>query len=94
MTTARVTHATPAATYAHTYDRDWECDSEFNTMDGKVSLPNDLFDIAHQLVHGDVGKRLNVAMGGGYPAFFPRSMEQELYETVKKQLPGTFFKMM
>ena len=28
MTTARVAHATPGALYAHTADRDWECDKE------------------------------------------------------------------
>ncbi len=27
VTTARVTHATPAALYAHSANRDWECDS-------------------------------------------------------------------
>jgi alkaline phosphatase len=28
VTTARVAHATPGALYAHTADRDWECDKE------------------------------------------------------------------
>ncbi|MEZ5668642.1 MAG: alkaline phosphatase [Alphaproteobacteria bacterium] len=28
VSTARITHATPAATYAHTPVRDWEADSE------------------------------------------------------------------
>lgn len=28
VTTTRVTHATPAGVYAHTPDRDWECDSQ------------------------------------------------------------------
>lgn len=30
-------------------------------------------DIAHQLVHGKVGSRLNVAFGGGRRSFFPKS---------------------
>ncbi len=30
------------------------------------------------------GNKLKVAMGGGYPAFFPRSMEDELDQGVSK----------
>ena len=83
VTTARLTHATPAATYAHSYNRDWECDSAFATKNRTVSQPDDLHDIAHQLVHGEVGRRFKVAMGGGYPAFFPKSMKDELFKKVK-----------
>jgi alkaline phosphatase len=28
ISTARITHATPAATYAHSPERNWEADSE------------------------------------------------------------------
>ena len=28
VTTARITHATPAALYAHTFERDYECDTK------------------------------------------------------------------
>ncbi len=30
------------------------------------------------------GNKLKVAMGGGYPAFFPQSMEDELDQGVSK----------
>ena len=82
VTTARVTHATPAALYAHTYDRVWECDNMFDVSNPLSRPPEDLHDIAYQLVHGQVGRKLNVAIGGGYPAFFPVEMKEELYEMV------------
>jgi alkaline phosphatase len=34
VTTTRLTHATPAALYAHSASRDWECDAYIN--EGKV----------------------------------------------------------
>ena len=33
VTTTRVTHATPAALYAHTVNRDYECDGEIPQED-------------------------------------------------------------
>lgn len=60
VTTTRVTHATPAGLYAHTNNRDWECDSE---------IPKDYKDctkdIARQLVEDAPGNNLKVIMGGG-----------------------------
>ena len=47
VTTARLTHATPGALYAHTNDRDWECDSKF---DQAGSPPEGAHDIAWQFV--------------------------------------------
>ena len=67
VTTARVTHATPAALYAHSANRDWEC-----------QIPEDIEnykkvkDIAWQLINTSPGNRSKVIMGGGYPAFYPR----------------------
>ncbi|KAH8382476.1 hypothetical protein KR009_003725 [Drosophila setifemur] len=60
VTTTRITHATPAATYAHIYDRDWECDTEVPT--GSVGQH---VDIARQLVENEPGNRFNVILGGG-----------------------------
>lgn len=51
MTNARLTHATPAAAYATSADREWENDS---------LSPEGCDDIAKQLVHGDVGKKIKV----------------------------------
>ena len=45
MTTARVTHATPAALYAHTVDRNWESDVDMDAADNCSAK-----DIAAQLI--------------------------------------------
>lgn len=62
VTTTRITHATPAAGYAQTSSRYWE--SNENTPEG-------CRDIAYQLIHGEIGSRLDVAMGGGRRHFLP-----------------------
>ena len=52
VTTARITHATPAAMYAHTPHRDWEGDANMPAE----AIAAGCKDIAHQLVawpHGD-----------------------------------------
>lgn len=73
VSTARITHATPAACYAHVPDRDWESDS-------KVPSGQDAKDIAAQLIDmpADWAARgfpqidgLEVALGGGRASFFP-----------------------
>ena len=67
MTTARVTHATPAATYAHVADRDWECG-----ISESADNPNPRArDIAWQLVNTSPGNRTKVILGGGRAAFRP-----------------------
>ena len=62
MTTARVTHATPGATYAHVAERDWEADSYLNASQKSCD------DIAKQLVYGDPGNKINVR-GTGQSCF-------------------------
>jgi len=52
VTTARIAHATPAATYAKSVDRDHESDADVDTL----SDPEGCTDIARQLV--DFGARL------------------------------------
>ncbi|XP_014273687.1 alkaline phosphatase [Halyomorpha halys] len=59
VTTARITHATPAAMYAHTANRDWECDTKMPYYAQQCK------DIARQLVEDEPGKNFNVIMGGG-----------------------------
>ncbi|UPW17455.1 alkaline phosphatase [Agarivorans sp. TSD2052] len=66
VSTARITHATPAATYAHISDRNWEA-SVPEECEGKVS------DIAYQLIHQAAD--INVIMGGGRRNFIPDSVE-------------------
>ncbi|XP_034486228.1 alkaline phosphatase 4 [Drosophila innubila] len=60
VTTTRITHATPAATYARIYHRDWECDTEVPKASVGIHA-----DIARQLVENAPGNRLNVILGGG-----------------------------
>lgn len=62
VSTARITHATPAANYAHTPERNWEADS--NQPSG-CAVP----DIARQLVEFKYGDGLEVALGGGREYF-------------------------
>lgn len=61
VTTTRVTHATPAALYAHSADRRWECETKM-PLEAKMKGCK---DIARQLIEDEVGQRLNVIMGGG-----------------------------
>lgn len=67
VSTARITHATPAANYAHTPERNWEADA--NQPDG-CAIP----DIARQLLEFKIGDGLEVAMGGGREYFRPVSL--------------------
>ncbi|MEY4249043.1 MAG: hypothetical protein RJA87_676 [Pseudomonadota bacterium] len=68
VTTTRVTHATPASTYAHVANRDWEGDQN---MPAKAKAAG-CKDIARQLVEAPNATRLNVAMGGGRSRFRPK----------------------
>jgi alkaline phosphatase len=58
VTTARVTHATPAANFAHTPNRDWEADAHL--PEGAT-----VKDIARQLLEFPYGNGLEVVLGGG-----------------------------
>lgn len=60
VTTTRLTHATPASLYAHSPDRDWECDSKIPTESRSGRQ-----DIARQFVENDPGRRLHVVLAGG-----------------------------
>lgn len=62
VTTTRVTHATPAATYAKSASRYWEFNEE---------APPGCDDIAYQMIHGGIGSKLDVVMGGGRRSFLP-----------------------
>jgi len=62
VSNTRLTHATPAATYAHVASRDWESNS---TIDGGCK------DIASQFIDFSYGDGIEVAMGGGRRAFMP-----------------------
>lgn len=68
VSTARITHATPAACYAHSPDRDWEADSNIP----EAALAAGAKDIARQLIEFP-GDGLEVALGGGREYFLPKT---------------------
>jgi alkaline phosphatase len=67
ISTARITHATPAATYAHVANRDWEDDKALSNEAKTAGCK----DIADQLVNWPMGDGFEVAMGGGRRHFLP-----------------------
>jgi alkaline phosphatase len=70
VTTARVTHATPAACYSHSPERNWEHDANMKA-NHKDAYKADFKDIARQLIEFPYGDGLEVALGGGRRAFIP-----------------------
>jgi alkaline phosphatase len=66
VTTTRITHATPAAAYAHSANRDWENDAQLGDA-AKLGCK----DIADQLVNWPYGDGMEVALGGGRSNFLP-----------------------
>jgi len=61
ISTARITHATPAALYGHSPNRDWEADKDIKGKAAKAGCES----IAAQLIKSDV----DVALGGGAKEF-------------------------
>ena len=86
VTTARLTHATPAVNYAHVSNRDWEADANILADLGSNTLPagcTRVKDIAAQLVDFKIGNGLEVALGGGRPYFMPATVADPEYPTRK-----------
>ncbi|NWG71188.1 MAG: alkaline phosphatase [Parvularculaceae bacterium] len=75
VTTTRLTHATPAAVYAHAPNRDWEADSSL--PEGAAQLG--CTDIARQLIEFPYGDGLEVALGGGRAQFTPAELADPEY---------------
>ena len=71
VSTARITHATPAATFAHTPNRDWESDAELSA-DARTAGCK---DIARQMIELPYGDGLEVALGGGR-SYFLRHLQR------------------
>ncbi|HEY0436444.1 MAG TPA: alkaline phosphatase, partial [Phenylobacterium sp.] len=69
VATMRVTHAVPAAAYAHVSDRDWEIDEKLS----QTARDQGCRDIARQLVEFDHHGGLDLVFGGGRDAFLPRA---------------------
>ncbi|MFK7895029.1 MAG: alkaline phosphatase [Myxococcota bacterium] len=68
VSTATITHATPAGCYAHVPFRFWEDDSRMSEEARADSFP----DIARQLVEFPYGDGIEVALGGGRTHFKPK----------------------
>ncbi|MEL1265179.1 alkaline phosphatase [Pseudoxanthomonas putridarboris] len=86
VTTARLTHATPAATYAHVPHRDWENDTDLPPE----ALAAGCRDIAHQLLaSARFGRGPTVALGGGRGKFMPvEERDPEYDDLVGQRLDG------
>jgi len=73
--TTRITDATPAALYAHTNSRYWECNSQIpHTYRTCVT------DIVLQLVTDDPGQKFKVILGGGANQLGPKGINGSNYE--------------
>jgi alkaline phosphatase len=86
VSTARITHATPAVNYAHISNRDWEANNTIDSDLGATVLPagcTKVKDIAAQLVDFNAGDGLEVALGGGRPYFQPTTKADPEYPTRK-----------
>lgn len=66
VTTARLTHATPAAAYAHSPERNWEQDGDIPDTEKQSGCA----DIARQFIEFSEGDGIEVAFGGGRRDFF------------------------
>jgi alkaline phosphatase len=75
VSTARITHATPAGAYAHTPNRNWE--SSATTPDDAQALGCQ--DIASQLVAMPFGDGIDVILGGGRREFMPTEKSDPEY---------------
>lgn len=74
VSTARITHATPAVNYAHIGNRDWE--NNANLPAGAT-----VKDIAAQLIDFPYGDGIEVALGGGRSNFLTTGMADPEYPT-------------
>lgn len=74
VTTTRVMHATPAALFAHSPERRWECDATMPELVKRQGCK----DLARQLIEDEPGRNFNVIMGGG----------RQCLQTNQTALPG------
>lgn len=74
VTTTRVQHASPAATYAHSADRGWYSDAQLPAE----AVSEGCTDIASQLVRNT---EIDVILGGGRKYMFPENVTDPEYPT-------------
>ncbi|MEJ7847658.1 MAG: alkaline phosphatase [Pyrinomonadaceae bacterium] len=80
ISTARLTHATPAACYAHSPDRDWESDNDI-FIRRKDAYAAKFPDIARQMLDFPYGDGLEVALGGGRTKYLSKEIKDPEYPT-------------
>ncbi len=78
VSTARITHATPAAVYAHAADRNFEDDSQ---LPEGCTVP----DIAAQLLDKVKSGEVDIVLGGGRRHFLPSDIEDEEGKNGKRE---------
>ncbi|XP_048025874.1 intestinal-type alkaline phosphatase [Megalobrama amblycephala] len=74
VSTTRVQHASPAASYSHSPERDWYSDKELTSE----AITGGCKDIAYQLIHNT---DINVILGGGRQYMFPKETFDPEYPT-------------
>ncbi len=74
VTTTRLTHATPAAAYAETPDRNWEADTNI-----RGSAATECADIARQFIEWPHGDGFEIALAGGREQFLPSTAKDPEY---------------
>lgn len=74
VSTARITHATPASAYAKVPLRDWEADSDM-----KGASSDTCKDIARQLIEWPAGE-FDILLGGGRSKFLPKETPDPEYD--------------
>lgn len=75
VTTTTITHATPAATYGHSPERNWEADKDMPAL----ALEQGCQDLAQQFVKMPIGQGIDIALGGGRAAFMPERLQDPVY---------------
>uniref|UniRef100_H2ZEB1 alkaline phosphatase n=1 Tax=Ciona savignyi TaxID=51511 RepID=H2ZEB1_CIOSA len=73
VTTTEVQHATPAAAYAHSASRGWYADNSMNSTTKSEGCK----DISLQLL--EMGRKINVILGGGRSYMRPKGIYDEEY---------------
>ncbi|MEM7019712.1 MAG: alkaline phosphatase [Pseudomonadota bacterium] len=83
ISTARITHATPAAAFSHSPSRNWEHDGQVPEAAKKVGCK----DLARQLIDFPYGNGIDVVLGGGRSMFQPKGTKNP---EGKQVLPVSF----
>jgi alkaline phosphatase len=79
VTNTRITHATPAAGYAHSAHREWESDADLPEAAAAAGCR----DIARQLIEFPFGDGIDVALGGGRSRFLPTAAVDPEYPELR-----------